>query len=165
MYATSTGIVDGVIADRFGKRGEVNEHGMPTLSLPLSIHEAPGAAACFAVVVEDKDAYPVSGGFAWIHWLAANIEETEIEEGASATRRFPQGANSWTSVQGGSCPSDVCSAYGGMAPPDAEHLYEIHVYALDAKLPLSDGFLFNDLHRAMDGHVVASCTLKGAYDK
>lgn len=165
MYVTSTGIEDGVIADRYGKRGEVNQHGIPTRSLPLSIHEAPVGTVTYAVVIEDKDAYPVSGGFAWIHWLAANIEESEIEENASATRRFPQGANSWTSVQGGSCPLDVCSAYGGMAPPNCEHLYEIHVYALDAKLPLKDGFLLNDLHRAMDGHVLAQYTLKGAYDK
>lgn len=165
MYVTSTGIVNGVIADRYGKRGAVNQYGIPTTSLPLSIREAPEGTACYAVVIEDKDAYPVSGGFAWIHWLAANIKESEIEEGASETRRFPQGANSWTSMQGGSCPLDVCSAYGGMAPPDAEHLYEIHVYALDESLPLEDGFLLNELHRAMDGHVLAQYTLKGAYNR
>ena len=33
-----------------------------------------------AIVLEDKDAYPVTGGFAWIHWLAANITRFEIKE-------------------------------------------------------------------------------------
>ena len=31
-------------------------------------------------MLEDKDAIPVSGGFAWIHWSAANIMTSEILE-------------------------------------------------------------------------------------
>ena len=51
---------------------------MPTYSLPLKIEDAPEGTKSFAVVMEDKDAFPVSGGFSWIHWTAANITRTEI---------------------------------------------------------------------------------------
>lgn len=34
----------------------------------------------FAIILEDKDAYPVTGGFVWIHWLAANITRYELKE-------------------------------------------------------------------------------------
>lgn len=44
--------------------------------------------------LEDKDAYPVTGGFAWIHWLAANITRFEIKENESQMADdFVQGRN------------------------------------------------------------------------
>ena len=79
MVVTSKGIVNGVIEDKYGKHGKhFNENGMPTYSLPLKIEDAPEGTKSFAVVLEDKDAFPVSGGFSWIHWTAANITRTEI---------------------------------------------------------------------------------------
>ena len=69
MIVTSTGIIDGVIQDQYGGWGtQFNENGVPTFSLPLKIEEAPEGTVSFAVVLEDKDAYPVTGGFAWSHW-------------------------------------------------------------------------------------------------
>ena len=65
MFVTSKGIIDGVIGDRFGGHGtQFNDHGMPTYSLPFKIEEAPERTVSFALVLEDKDAYPVTGGFA-----------------------------------------------------------------------------------------------------
>ena len=55
------------------------------------------------------------------------------------------------------------SVYGGMAPPNSPHTYEIHVYALDTKLGLKTGFFLNELYKAMDGHVLDYATLKGTY--
>ena len=52
----------------------------------------------------------------------------------------------------------VCS------PPDATHLYELHVFALDTKLQLDNGFYLNELYRQMDGHILEQCTIKGTYD-
>lgn len=166
MLVTSTAIVDGVIDPKYGKYGtEFNENGIPTYSLPFLIEQQPEGTKAFAVVLEDKDAYPVSGGFAWIHWLAANITKTEVKENESQTAKdFVQGANSWTSMQGGQQSKELSSYYGGMAPPDAPHIYELHVYALDQKLELETGFLFNELHRKMDGHVLGQFTLKGVYN-
>lgn len=55
------------------------------------------------------------------------------------------------------------SFYGGMAPPDAPHIYEIHVYALETELELENGFMYNELYRKMDGHVLEQVTIKGSY--
>ena len=67
-----------------------------------------------ALILEDKDAYPVSGGFAWIHWLAANITRCELQENESQTAKdFVQGLNSWTSIQGGQQEPELSCYYGG----------------------------------------------------
>ncbi len=165
MIVTSTGIVDGVIERKYGKHGEhFNVNGMPTYSLPFRVEGAPKETVCYAIVLEDKDAFPVSGGFSWIHWTAANIMKTELEENESQTATdFVQGVNSWISMQGGVQAAELSSFYGGMAPPDDTHIYELHVYALDGKLELENGFHFNQLHRQMDGHIVDQYTLKGVY--
>ncbi|MNP39128.1 putative kinase inhibitor [compost metagenome] len=166
MIVTSSGITNGVIDAKYGKYGEqLNENGIPTYSLPFKIENAPGDTVSYAIVLEDKDAYPVSGGFSWIHWTAANITRTEIMENESQTATdFVQGVNSWTSMQGGQQSKELSSFYGGMSPPDAPHLYELHVYALDIKLDLEQGFYMNDLYKKMDGHILAQYTLKGTYN-
>lgn len=165
MIVSSTGIVDGHIQDRFGQKGtQFNEAGVPSYSLPLKIEQAPKGTVSFAFVLEDKDAYPVVG-FSWIHWMGADLTRTELRENESLhATDFVQGANSWISLQGGSLAKDVCSGYGGMTPPDAPHRYELHVYALDAFLELPQGFLFNELHRRMEGHILDQATLKGIYN-
>lgn len=67
MYVTSTEIVNGIIENRFGERGtQFNENGIPTYSLPVKFENAPEGTCSFALVLEDKDAYPVTGGFVWI---------------------------------------------------------------------------------------------------
>ncbi|MCC8025349.1 MAG: YbhB/YbcL family Raf kinase inhibitor-like protein [Clostridium sp.] len=166
MKVTSTGINNGVIDDRFGCRGDANQWGIPSRSLPLKFEGAPEGTVSFAVVIEDKDAFPVSGGFAWIHWTAANIKKNELAENESADAKdFVQGVNSWISIQGGSKPVEACSCYGGMAPPEGHgtHIYEIWVYALDAVLELENGFHLNQLFRAMEGHVLEQAVLKAEY--
>lgn len=166
MKVTSAGIVNGVIDDRFGCRGDVNKCGIPCRSLPLKFEDAPENTMSYALMIEDKDAFPVSGGFAWIHWMAANITGSELQENASREKTdFVQGVNSWISIQGGGHPEKECSGYGGMAPPAGHgtHIYEIKVYALDAVLDLKDGFHLNTLYRAMDGHILDEYVLKGEY--
>ena len=42
MKVTSTGIIDGIIADEYGAKGtQFNENEMPLYSLPLKIEDAP----------------------------------------------------------------------------------------------------------------------------
>lgn len=119
MKVISHGIVDGVIADRFGKHGpHCNENGVPNYSLPLEILEAPQGTQSFALLLEDKDACPVCGGFSWIHWVAANITRTKLEENDSqAHADFVQGLNSWVSIQGGSRTLFFAPATAGWRPP------------------------------------------------
>lgn len=166
MKVTSSGIINGVIKPEYGNRGtQFNENNVPTFSLPFQIEGAPEGTVSFAIVLEDKDAYPVTGGFVWIHWLAANITRTEIRENESQTANdFIQGRNSWTSIQGGGQSAELSSYYGGMTPPDRPHMYELHVYALDQMLEVKNGFLLNELYREMDGHILAEDTIKGIYD-
>ena len=42
--------------------------------------------------------------------------------------------------------------------PDKNHLYELHVFALDKVLGLQQGFLLNELHHAMEGHILDTKT-------
>lgn len=167
MIVTSTGIVNGMIQDQFGGRGvQFNENGVPTYSLPLKIENAPEGTHSFALILEDKDAYPVTGGFTWMHWLAANITRHELKENESQTAKdFVQGCNSWTSVQGNNQSKELSSFYGGMTPPDKAHIYELHIFALDILLELSAGFYLNELYHKMDGHILEEYTLKGVYNK
>lgn len=167
MIVTSTGIIEGVIHDQYGGRGfQFNENSIPNYSLPFKIEEAPQGTVSFAVILEDKDAYPVTGGFVWIHWLAANITRSELNENESQTAHdFIQGCNSWTSIQGNQQSKELSCFYGGMTPPDQAHLYELHIYALDKMLDLKNGFFLNELSRKMEGHILDQYTLKGAYEK
>ncbi len=166
MIVTSSGIVDGIIGDKYGKHGSsFNENGMPTYSLPFKIKNAPNGTKSFAIVLEDKDAFPVTGGFSWIHWTAANITKDEVLENESQTTSdFIQGVNSWISPHGRNQSKELSSFYGGMAPPDAPHTYELHVYALDTLLDLENGFYMNDMYKQMEGHILDSFTLKGIYN-
>lgn len=167
MFVTSAGIINGMIQNRFGGRGtQFNENGVPTYSLPIKIENAPEGTRSFALVLEDKDAYPVTGGFVWIHWLAANITRNELQENESQTATdFIQGCNSWTSIQGNHQSKELSCFYGGMTPPDHAHTYELHIFALDTLLDLSAGFYLNELYRKMDGHILDEYNLKGVYDK
>lgn len=162
MKVTSSGISNGIIDDRYGKRGPKSHQGVPSVSLPLKIEDAPAGTVSFAIFVEDKDAVPVCG-FSWIHWLVANLTRTELaaDESRHATD-FVQGA---TSLSGklGDLTRGQASFYEGMSPPDAPHIYEIHVYALDTMLPLKPGFYMNELCKAMDGHILDQFSLKGTY--
>jgi Raf kinase inhibitor-like YbhB/YbcL family protein len=167
MLVTSTGIVNGIIADKYGKRGtQFNKHGMPNYSLPLKIEKAPHKTCSFVIVLEDKDAYPVTGGFSWIHWLVARLTRSELAENESiGAMDFVQGCNSWRSIQGGQQSIAESSFYGGMGSPDAAHLYEMHVFALDSMPDLTNGFYMNHLYRHMEGHILDAFTLKGLYYK
>ncbi len=165
MIVTSSGIIDGVIQDKFGKRGAVNENGMPIYSLPFKVENAPVGTKSYALMLEDKEAFPVSGGFSWIHWVAANITRDELKENESQTATdFVQGVNSWISMQGGNQSRELSSFYGGMAPPNEPHIYELNVYALDTLLDLSNGFNMHEMYRQMEGHILAEYKLKGTYE-
>lgn len=162
MKVTSSGIVNGIIDDRFGKRGtDFSPEGVSSRSWPVKIEDAPEGTVSFAMVLEDKDAFPVTKGFSWVHWTVANLRRCELAENESRTATdFVQGVTSWLSR--GLTP-EQCSFYSGMGAPDAPHVYELHVYALDTELPLENGFFMNKLYREMEGHILEEATLKGLY--
>ena len=156
MIITSSGIINGKIDDRYGKFGDNG------LSLPFSIAEEPEGTKCFALLLEDKDAMPVCG-FSWIHWVAFGFNGPDVPEDASRKCEMVQGVNSLVSPLGGNASKEEASRYSGMAPPDAPHYYELHVFALDCVPQLESGFYANQLFHAMRGHILAQDTLGGWY--
>lgn len=165
MKITSTAIIDGRIEDAYGKRGsQFNVNGVPTYSLPFKIEEAPVGTKSFAIAFIDNDAIPVSGGFAWIHWTACNITKNEVLANESITATdFIQGLNSWTSMQGGEQSQELSRYFGGCCPPDAPHMYELRVYALDTILNIENGYWLNEMYRKIRGHVLEEGVLYGEY--
>ena len=147
MYISSIGISNGIIEKKYGSHGvQFNENDVPTYSIPFKIENAPDKTVSFAFILEDKDAYPVTG-FIWVHWLGANL------------------TRSWTSILGNQQTREQASCYAGMAPPDKAHIYELHVFALDKLLDLKNGFYLNELYQEMEGHILEEAVLKGLYEK
>lgn len=163
MQVHTSAIENGVFHDRFGKRGsDFSPNGMPSRSIPFSISDAPAGTQSYAVVQDDKDAV-TAAGFVWIHWLIADLTATSVPENDSiAAQGYTQGANSWASVLGELSIAEA-SAYGGMVPPNYPHRYDLTVYALDTQLNLPQGFRYNDLHYAMQGHILATASVTGTY--
>ena len=163
MQVHTPAIENGIFHDRFGKRGsDFSPNGMPSRSIPFSISDAPAGTQSYAVVLDDKDAV-TAAGFVWIHWLIADLTATSVPENDSiAAQGYTQGANSWASVLGELSIAEA-SAYGGMAPPNCPHRYDLTVYALDTQLNLPQGFRYNDLHYAMQGHILATASVTGTY--
>lgn len=153
MIVTSNGIQSGKIDLIYGKFGSSFQEDMPTYSLPFEIEDAPMGTQTFAVILDDKDAIPVAG-FDWIHWLVVNLTQPFLPENASVLQAdtLIQGQNSW----GKSC-------YGGMAPPDRPHVYDLTVFALDTVLPLTNGFTEEELRQAMQNHILGQATVQGLY--
>ena len=153
MIISSTGIINGKILDQYGKRGKQQKFGMPTLSLPIKIENAPQNTKSFAIIFDDPDSVKVCGKI-WIHWLVANLTKTELKENASLeTFDFIQGKNSW---------NDNC--YGGPCPPDRPHNYRLRVYALKELVDLRGDFSLVQLEKAMENKVLDIAELYGVYD-
>ena len=153
MKVTSSGIVDGVIKDIYGKSSRYIKMGMPTYSLPIKIEEAPKGTVSFAIILDDPDAMKPCGKV-WLHWLVADLTRTELKENESLTSfDFVQGVNDWNE-----------NCYGGMAPPDAPHNYRITVYALNKVLGLRGDFTKKTLMEAMEGNVLETTTIYGIYN-
>lgn len=151
--------------DKHGKHGEKFLKGMPNHSIDFEILNAPEGTKSFAFILDDHDAIPVCG-FTWIHWAGANLKKTKVEEGESENASdFIQGVNSWGSPLLGddSLSREEAANYGGMAPPNCEHTYELRVYALDSEIDLKHGFLVNELYSAMKGHILEIASLEGLY--
>lgn len=155
MTVISSGVTDGYIDAAYGANGTEKKTGIPVLSLPLEITGAPEGTVCFAVYMDDPDAKPLCG-YNWVHWMAANISQSSIPEDFSRTAQD-------NAVQGKNDSGTI--GYAGPTPPDKDHAYIITVYALDARLALSDGFSKAEFTEAIQGHVLASATLEGIYKK
>lgn len=162
----SNGIENGWILDSFGIRSAEVLKGIPLRSLPYEWTGAPEGTKSFSLVFQDYDNVP-DEGFSWIHWLVADLSAHVRELPENASRELPnliQGVNSWSIPYGPyvDIDRDLTLYYGGPAPVGI-HEYETRIYALDRILGLKSGFYYNELLRAMEGHILAEAVLKGCY--
>lgn len=162
----SEGIKDGYIADKYGKYSDAVIKGVPQRSFPLEWENPPEGTKSYAIVFQDYDDVP-DEGFSWIHWLVADIPYGvfRLEENASRTNpKLVQGKNSWMTPLGNYGFGDELTCFYGGPAPDRPHEYEIRIYALDTVLNLKNGFYYNELLRAMEGHILGEVVLKGIYN-
>lgn len=165
MKIISSGIQAGYFLDCYGGYGDQFSFGeVPSYSIPFEIQEYPEETKTFAAVLYDLDAMAVTQGFPWIHWSLANLEHHFLVADASRQQKdFVQGTNSWHSPLVDHLPASETCFYGGMTPPDGDHLYTLEVFALDSRLDLENGFYLNQLVEKMQGHILARGKLTGKY--
>lgn len=163
LKLSSAAFADGRILDPYGRRSADQQEGVPQLSFPVRWEGAPAGTKSFALVFIDYDNV-IGEGIIWVHWLAANIpaDAEGLEE--DAARRDPallQGRNTWAFQLGTDNP--VCARYGGPAPEDRPHEYELQLYALSDTLDLKDGFYYNEFLRETRGKVLETAVIRGVY--
>ncbi|MCL2115245.1 MAG: YbhB/YbcL family Raf kinase inhibitor-like protein [Methanobrevibacter sp.] len=150
MTVSSQGIKNGKIAEKYGMYGSVKDkNGIPKVSMPLAIKNAPKKTKYFAVYMYDNTV-------PWVHWLGVNYKSKTFTEDASRKKAssMVQGKNSFGT-----------RGYGGPTPPDKTHTYTIKVYALKSKVSLSNGFSYSQFNKAIKGKTLATATIKGKYVK
>ncbi len=161
MKIESPAFADGKIADRYGAKSGVFVGAMSPISFPFEIVDAPAGTVSFAAVFDDPDVKPLKG-FVWHHWLIAGLKKTSLPEDAS--RRdgsLVQGVTTWYHQKRAE-KTEACF-YGGPNPPDGPHKYVFTVYALDVDLALKSGFEYDDLMKAISGHIIDSAEIFGTY--
>ena len=90
MKIISSAMNGGQIPEKYGKYSDIlNDCDIPVLSVPFTVEDAPEGTVSYALVLDDVDAVPVCG-FVWIHWIAADIMDSVVPEGAkSQTEQSP----------------------------------------------------------------------------
>ncbi|HTL67339.1 MAG TPA: YbhB/YbcL family Raf kinase inhibitor-like protein [Lacunisphaera sp.] len=131
-----------VMPDRFSQYGE-------NISPPLEFVDVPPNAESLALIIDDPDA--PKGTFT--HWVAYNLDPAASR---LAENHLPRGLG-----QGRNDAGQV--GYAGPKPPDGEHRYFFHLYALADRLDLPDGVSRSEVEAAMKGKVLAQASLIGRY--
>ena len=129
------------------------------VSVPISWSGAPSGTRSYVVVMTDR--HPVARG--WVHWLVISIpaSASALPEGVSGTPGVPAGAVELENTSGR-------AGYGGPQPPPGTgvHDYETTVFALDvAHLGVEPPATWDDVSGAMQGHVLASGSLTGRFER
>ncbi len=130
------------------------------VSPPLSWSGIPEGTRSLALLVDDPDAPdPAAPKMVWVHWVLYNLppntrelaRAADSEDLTSVARR---GLNDWKRPD-----------YGGPCPPIGRHRYFFKLFALDTELPDLGEPTGPALERAIEGHVLATATLMGTYER
>jgi Raf kinase inhibitor-like YbhB/YbcL family protein len=132
----------GIIPDRFSQFHE-------NRSLPLDFSDVPAGAQSLVLIMDDPDA--PRGTFT--HWVVFNIDGN-----SNGFRENHMPKDVMLGLNDSGEPS-----YAGPKPPDGEHRYFIHLYALDRRLDLPNGSTRAAVESAIDGHTIDEALLMGRY--
>lgn len=112
----------------------------------------PSGVVELALTCEDPDA---PGGM-FVHWVAWGIDSSSGRLTSGDIPGIRHGRNGFGNT-----------SYGGPCPPPGHgpHHYEFTLYALDQPLDLEPGATIEELRSAIDGHVRATATLMGNYER
>ena len=127
------------------------------VSPPLAWTGVPVETRGFVLICDDPDAPRGT----WVHWVLWNLpaDAVELGQGVPPNPELPSGAR-----QGLNDSGEV--GYSGPCPPRGKpHRYFFRLYALDSAVNLAPGAKRGDLDRAMEGHVLATGTLMGTYQR
>ncbi len=120
---------------------------------------APAGTKSFAILMQDTDPpAPYAAVITIVHWIEfnipASIKTLAPNDGAAAS-----GAVFGANMTGKAAP------YAGPRPPAGGpvHHYHFQIFALDERLPLTDGAKLDEFIAAMKGHVLASGEVVGTY--
>ncbi len=168
---------NGMLPDAYGKfAARPDQRGrLCVRSFPFGVSDIPEGTAALAWVFMDWDSIPVCG-FPWVHWCAQldgvagarslTVADDASRGGSAAACPDLPGA---TLAQGynSAAKSDPATGVGyvGPCPPNCDHVYTLHVVALDKACDLGEGrngdgnggepFWANELVAACRGHVLA----------
>jgi Raf kinase inhibitor-like YbhB/YbcL family protein len=130
------------------------------ISPPLSFSGVPERTVNLALIVDDPDAPdPKAPKMTWVHWILYDIPRdcTGLPKAVAEAALPPgtkQGKNDWRRT-----------GYGGPCPPIGPHRYFHKLFALDKQLGDLKHPTKPELERAMQGHILATATLIGTYEK
>lgn len=133
---------NGPIPEKYTQHGENH-------SPPLDFKEIPEGTHSLALIMDDPDA--PNGTFT--HWVVFNIEKTL---GGFKENHVPIGVRL-------ACNDYGEAKYAGPKPPDGEHRYVFHLYAVDSLLEVPEGSSRQAVEEALEGHVLAETELIGRF--
>lgn len=117
----------------------------------LHIQNVPVGTKSLALIVDDPDA--PSGNF--VHWVVFNISpDIAVIKEESTPAGAREGVNSAGKI-----------GYMGPCPPSGTHRYRFNLFALDARVPFSDGVSLGEIEKEMEHHVIEKTVLVGAYSR
>jgi Raf kinase inhibitor-like YbhB/YbcL family protein len=112
----------------------------------------PSGVVELALTCEDPDA----PGGTFVHWVAWGIDPASGVLPPDGGAGIRLGRNGFGEL-----------GFGGPCPPPGHgpHHYEFTLYALDGSVDLQPEATIDDLRSAIDGHIRATATLMGVYER
>jgi len=125
---------------------------------PLEASEIPKEAVSLVLILEDPDVpRNIRKDGKWHHWIIFNMPKSSLTTWGIEERKEPEG------VKGLGTGGNL--NYYGPCPPDREHRYYFRLFALDALLDLPEKATFQQVMKAMEGHILAETELMGRYER